>query len=80
MGEKITKKDIEIIVGKAIENFAHIVNNGFTEQAKFFDNKIEGVKTDLNEKIEGVKTSLENSERNILNSNDKIAKGIKDMR
>jgi len=67
--EKITKQDIREIVKEAIESFAHIVNQGFTEQANFFNEKIDGVKTELK------KTKIE-----LLESNEKIATEIKDMR
>lgn len=90
--QPITKQDLD----EAMEHFALIVRDGFEEQEKFFDAKLDAK---LNEKIaaseqkllqtmEGMRTEIRTemhtaiaaSEHRLLDSNAAIAKEISDMR
>jgi len=83
--EKITKQDIKDIVGEAIEEFAHIVNKGFEEQTKIFKSELKEEIGNSERRVTKIfkselKEEIGNSERRVIESNEKIAKEVKDMR
>ncbi|OGF27963.1 hypothetical protein A2303_06250 [Candidatus Falkowbacteria bacterium RIFOXYB2_FULL_47_14] len=60
--EKITKKDVQKIVDKAIDRFARLINVNFSGQDNKItklDAKIDGVEARLDAKIDGVEARLD---------------------
>ena len=70
---KENNKEIEKMTDNKINEFAIITHEGFMEQNKLFNKKIDGVKTELKQGISDAKTEL-------IESNEKIAKELKDNR
>ncbi len=78
--EKITKKDVQKIVDKAIDRFARLINVNFSGQDNKItklDAKIDGVEARLDAKIDGVEARLATK---MAEGNDMIIRELKAMR
>ena len=90
MDEKITKQDIENIVNGAINSFAIIINQAFSDQQKYIDDKIEGLdkKTNtlydrmdkLENKIDEVREEARQDHLKTMESNEIIITELKNAR